>query len=268
MKYNKAIHILLCLFLCVNLYAQAPETLNYQGLLNDNSGFAVPDANYTLTFNIYNVSTGGAALWTESQTVTTKNGIFSAILGTKTRLNIEFDDQLYLGITIDGKELTPRTTLTSTPYTSNLPKIAIIKDIKANGTKGGAFVSGAWRTRDLNDLSGNTDFIGLLSNQFRLEEGKYLIEAEAPAYSVDLHKIRLYNITDATTEIIGNNAGTSSSDATQTIAKLIGEITITDRKVFEIQHRATSTNINGLGAPTSFGEDEIYTIVKITKISN
>ena len=99
-------------------WSAIPETMSYQGRLTDGSGNAVADGNYSLTFNIYDVSAGGSALWTETHgAVATVNGIFNVILGSNDALNIAFDKQYWLGIKVGGgAELTPRIQLTSSPY--------------------------------------------------------------------------------------------------------------------------------------------------------
>jgi hypothetical protein len=70
-----------------------------------------------ITFKIYNAATGGSTLWNETQSVTMSSRRFNVVLGSTTALNIAFDEQYYLGITIGtGTELTPRVKLTSAPY--------------------------------------------------------------------------------------------------------------------------------------------------------
>ncbi len=66
------------------LSAQTPRTISQQGLLTDPSGDPVPDASRTMTFKIYNTDSGGSALWTESKSVATVNGVFNTILGSST----------------------------------------------------------------------------------------------------------------------------------------------------------------------------------------
>ena len=73
-------------------------------------------------FLIYDAPTGGKALWSEKQEVTTSNGLFAVVLGS---LEIFPDDVFvnsgrYLGIQVDpDPELTPRQRLTSVPYAIN-----------------------------------------------------------------------------------------------------------------------------------------------------
>jgi hypothetical protein len=91
--------------------------MSYQGVLKDAAGVPVPDGNYQLTFRLYNVASGGAALWTETQTLAVAGGILNATLGSVTPLSLAFDAQYWLGISVSGgAELTPRVQLTSAPY--------------------------------------------------------------------------------------------------------------------------------------------------------
>lgn len=144
---------------------------------------------------------------------------------------------------------------------------AYIKDIKSDGTDGGTFTSGAWQTRDLNTLEGDSSFVTLSSNQFTLPPGKYEIEAKAPALGGDDHKIKLYNATDAIDEIIGSSGYSRNSSSNQTDSLFVGKIEITTSKTFEIRHRCQTTVATfGFGTASTFGVDEIYTQVKITKV--
>ena len=146
-------------------------------------------------------------------------------------------------------------------------KVAYIKDAKASGTAGGTFTSGAWQTRDLNTLSGDIGFVSVSSNQFTLQPGKYKIDASAPAYLCNLHKLKLYNITDSSDAIIGSSEYADVTNLVQNSSFLEDEINISVPTIFEIQHRCSSTQAStGLGNTATFGVDEIYTQVKLTKL--
>jgi hypothetical protein len=102
-------------------WGQIPQTISYQGVLTDTSGKAVPDRDdYSFTFNLYDVETGGIPLWAEEQSVEAKKGIFNVILGSVNPLTLPFDKQYWLGIAVEGgSELTPRIKLTSSAYSLN-----------------------------------------------------------------------------------------------------------------------------------------------------
>lgn len=145
---------------------------------------------------------------------------------------------------------------------------AYIKDVKSNGTSGGTFTSGAWQTRTLNTVSGDTSIVSLSSNQFTLGAGKYEIEATAMAFDVDFHKAQLYNITDTATEAMGMNSNArSAGGAGSTTSDVVTTVTITTDTIFELRHRCSTTQAtDGFGQAMSFTADEVYAQVKITKI--
>jgi hypothetical protein len=94
-----------------------PPTMSYQGVLYDDVGSPVPDGEYPLTFRLYTVASGGTAIWTEAQTVVVEDGVLNVILGSVSPLGLPFDQQYWLGITINADpELTPRLELASAPY--------------------------------------------------------------------------------------------------------------------------------------------------------
>ena len=150
---------------------------------------------------------------------------------------------------------------------------AIIADSKAaSSSHGGTFTSGAWRTRDLNtELADADGIVSISSNQFTLQAGSYLIRAAAPAYRVNRHLIRLYNITDSSVAEEGYGSYSHQNDNSITHTFLSARITITGAKAFEIQHRCQSTEADvGLGLNMSNNinnTNDIYTIVEIYKES-
>jgi len=160
-------------------------------------------------------------------------------------------------------------TYTDRQYTVNaaLPATAYLKDLKPSGTPGGGAVSGSFNTRTLNTLEGTTTFITLSSNQFTLQPGKYRIEGTVPGFRINGHKARIQNITDGVTEIVGTTESCNSSDLSQTRSFVSGEIIITSSKTFELQHRVSTTRAtNGLGDNISYGVDELYSQITVTKL--
>jgi hypothetical protein len=117
---KRAIYLVALIFvLTVQVsWAQIPKQISYQGVLTDAGGTPVANGTYSLTFTIYDAATGGSALWTETQgAVATASGVFNVILGSVADLDIEFDEQYWLGVKVGtGAELVPRTPLTAAPY--------------------------------------------------------------------------------------------------------------------------------------------------------
>jgi hypothetical protein len=99
----------------------AQASLSIQGILKKSNGVAVDDGTYDITFKLYTMPAGGVAIWTETQTgVEVSSGIYSAILGNSSALNVPFNEVYYLGITIGSSEMSPRIQLTSAPYALSL----------------------------------------------------------------------------------------------------------------------------------------------------
>jgi hypothetical protein len=114
--------LLLLVLLATPATAQLPRTLSYQGVLCDTLGAAKPDGTYTITFRLYDVSSGGSALWTEQKTLLLKRGLFSTTLGDQVVIDpsIKFDKPYWLSIQVaSNPELSPRTALTAVGYALN-----------------------------------------------------------------------------------------------------------------------------------------------------
>lgn len=113
--------VLFCIVLLTQFaFGQVPEKISYQGVLTDAGGVPVPNGNYNLKFAIYNVASGGTALWTENQSVQVTNGLFNVNLGEVASLTLPFNEPYWLGVTVGtGTELTPRVELTAAGYSLN-----------------------------------------------------------------------------------------------------------------------------------------------------
>ena len=148
------------------------------------------------------------------------------------------------------------------------PKEAVLKDLKPNGTSGGDYFSSlTWQRRDLNTIEGDNSFVSILSNTFTLLPGEYTIEASAPAYNINLHKIRLRNTSAGTTTALGTNEYAWSGGQGYSSSKLYARFTIATANTFEVQHHGESSAIGGMGSQSNAGGvQEVYTQVKITKL--
>lgn len=114
--------LLVLLFVASATILSAQAKLSIQGILKKSDGTALTDGTYQLKFRIYNVETGGAAIWTETQTdIEVIGGIYSAVLGSTTPLNIPFTEPYFVSVAVGtGLEMVPRIPLTSAPYALSL----------------------------------------------------------------------------------------------------------------------------------------------------
>ncbi len=120
------------------VWAQAPNLMNYQGVLKDNLGNPLTGS-YSITFRLYNVASGGTALWTETQgSVSVANGLFSVLLGSVTALapaNFSESDR-WLGVQVGSDaEMTPRQRIASVAY--SLKSVPSTRTINTLDTRAG-----------------------------------------------------------------------------------------------------------------------------------
>src|SRR5512138_2208797 len=52
-----------------------PQMLSYQGRLTDTLGQPVPNGDYSVAFRLYTAPSGGSPFWSETQDVTTRDGL-------------------------------------------------------------------------------------------------------------------------------------------------------------------------------------------------
>src|ERR1035437_4009311 len=120
--------------------------INFQGkLVNNPAATNVTNTSYTIVFTFYNnPNVGqGTALWTETQTVTTVDGIFRVALGSVTPFPANFNfnwDGLYLGVNVNSNgEMVPRIQMAAVPFAFNAQQVA---GLTVQDTSGAASTSG------------------------------------------------------------------------------------------------------------------------------
>ncbi|MDQ1267071.1 MAG: hypothetical protein QG635_2224 [Bacteroidota bacterium] len=102
------------------IYGQVPRILNYQANILDENDVPINSAvPVQVTFRIYDAEFGGNPVWTEVQEDMISNGFLQTNLGAINPLNIPFDKQYWLEITIGSGSPFTRTKLTSSPYSIN-----------------------------------------------------------------------------------------------------------------------------------------------------
>ncbi len=101
-------------------FADIPKIIGYQGRVTDNSGTPVPDGIYDMQFSIWPSASGGTfPLWMSgTHNVEVTDGTFNVLLGTvgATPLDLEFAQDLWLEVTIEGETQTPRQRFGSVGY--------------------------------------------------------------------------------------------------------------------------------------------------------
>ncbi len=145
---------------------------------------------------------------------------------------------------------------------------AVFNETQASGVNGGTFTTGSWLTRTLNTVVKSQAWASLSSNEVTLSPGNYLIEASAPAVVVAAHKIRIFNVTDSVEAITGTSEFTNVATGVANRSFLIGEMTFESSKTIRIEHQGQATAASiGFGVNSGFGDSEVYSILKITKLA-
>jgi len=95
-----------------------PRMLSYQGKLTDTAGRSVPDGVYAVDFRLFDVPTGGSFFWSELQSVTTRSGLFSVLLGSVTPVSdLPTSGDCYLEVqVIPDLPMSPRVRIVSSAY--------------------------------------------------------------------------------------------------------------------------------------------------------
>jgi hypothetical protein len=139
-KFMKTIKVFAAVFaiVLIGLSANAaiPQTINYQGLLTDSGGNPLSDSTYSVTFTIYDMASGGTNLWTETQNVSTMDGLFTVNLGAVNAISegIFSDSSRFLGVKVNPNvEFAPRTKLVSSPFSLRVATV--------DGAMGGTITS-------------------------------------------------------------------------------------------------------------------------------
>jgi len=264
-----------------------PQLINYQGRLTNAAGQPLSGVNVNLTFKFYSAATAGTLYLTVVQNnVAVSNGIYSVLIGSgtitppETTLAGVFQNHtdVWMGVAVNtDAEMTPRQRIAATAYAfragvaggaaAGMDAVTLWEE-QASGTNGGTFTAGSWVTRTLNKINpASLPWISLSANQFTLQPGTYLLEASAPAYEVNSHQLRLYNVTDSAVEALGTSEYEDMNYPVQNRSSVFAVVTLAGAKTFRLEHRGWTTKTgNGLGFPANFLDSaEIYTQVKILK---
>jgi hypothetical protein len=155
------------------------------------------------------------------------------------------------------------------------PRVAYLRDQKANTVDGGSAAATTWQARNFNTLDDPSGIVvnasvftgtGATNTQITLPAGEYHIEGRAPVLATSAHKLRL-RTTTGTVLLVGSSEDAAASEVENQDATIRGRVTLTAETTVELQHyTAAARATDGLGKDSSSGEVEIYSEIKITKV--
>jgi hypothetical protein len=97
-----------------NVMSQIQKELTYQGHLFDNQGAPI-DGMVRMTFNFYEDTLTNQWVYQEVQDIKVTKGYYTVIIGSTKPINVNFEKQYFMSITIDGVE-SKKIPFTTTPY--------------------------------------------------------------------------------------------------------------------------------------------------------
>ena len=127
-----AVAVLVSLTVGIVSAATVTNSITYQGKLTNAAGSPLTGP-YTVTFKLYDVSSGGTALATDTHSVTATKGLFTTQITADPRF---FDGRaLWLGIKVGADaEMTPRQEIRPVPYALSLRPGAVITGTDVSST--------------------------------------------------------------------------------------------------------------------------------------
>lgn len=150
------------IFASIGVAAQIePATLNYQGVLTDTTGQSLTGQK-TIVVKLYTSQTGGSAFWSDSYTVTLKNGQFSVVLGSDSNPLPagSFTGTTYIGVQVNSEaEMTPRQKMASVAYALMAHSVSDTSSIVPAGSiiaYGGSTAPAGWLLCNGNAVSRTT----------------------------------------------------------------------------------------------------------------
>jgi carbonic anhydrase/acetyltransferase-like protein (isoleucine patch superfamily) len=108
--------VLVYLFSVNLIFSEVSGNISWQGILQDSQGNPVAGT-YNLTLKLFNTETNGTALWSElQQNVIISNGLVNLSLGSVNQINLPFNEQYWLEITVGSGTPLSRILMTTVPY--------------------------------------------------------------------------------------------------------------------------------------------------------
>jgi hypothetical protein len=164
-----------------SLSAAVPKLITYQGLLKNSAGSFLTGT-YAMTFRVYGASTGGSALWSETQSsVSATSGRFSVQLGSVTAINLDFSQDYWLSVQVGSDaEMTPRQKLTSVGY-------ALMAEQVVNGF-----------TQGQHDSLSHKNVEGVKDNTINIAKTNFKLDAYSAASANSMGDMVIDTFNDAT----------------------------------------------------------------------
>lgn len=239
---NRLILILIGSMVTFSTFAQVNGTISYQGYLTDDAGEPVNDgATHSFVFKFYD--SGSSEVLSRTVTSEVDKGLFSVIIGGGTGDNSPLPTDIWnedytIGISVDGgAELTPRTPLTTVPYSFQAETANSVAGSNISGTVSGSQIGTGLDGANITDATIPT---AKINGTIAIADGGTNATTEADARNnlglvigtnVQAYDADLDDLADGS--LTGSKVGTGISganitDGTIPTAKISGTVAIAD----------------------------------------
>jgi len=244
-------------------YSNFPRLIQYQAVLEDSTGTPLSDTTVSIQFDLFDVSVGGASLWSETSNFSLVEGLMNHYLGSIVALPDPLftdHDSLWLELIVEMDTLAPRVLLTPSAYSMRVATIDQAKggdvfgDVQIHsdllvgdhlGSTGKVFVydgNGPRITMLGAEVAGESSLLALSSIN-----SQHVIELDAED-SVRIAHIRMYHKADLTFD-----AAAAQED---TLGSQIRMMTHAGQKSIEINAEYPGSG-DPRGGPDARGEGRI-----------
>ena len=149
-----------------------------------------------------------------------------------------------------------------------IPATTYLYDRRSEATNGETSVAG-WQKRKLTDQEGDA-FVAVFdapNDQFTLEPGIFRIEAMAGVKEADRHQIAIQTEPGKVIVLIGTSQIAQNNFAIENSSKLQSQFEVITSTTYSLAHWIQTPG-KSMGVSILNGEENIYAIVKITKIAD
>lgn len=245
LRRERILWLFAALFLAAPGAAAVSRLINFQGRVTDLSGTPIATAT-TLVFRLYNASSGGSALFTESQAVTPDaDGLYSVNIGNVASLgSMDFGQDLWLSVEVNGELLPGRYQLTASPYAIHASSAALAAAAPWSGLTGvpGGFADGTDDTTPATGavgsaqiLDGDVAAVDLATSAVtsaKVLDGTLVNADVSASAAIAYSKLNLAGSLSVTDLASGSVGGTQIIDSTVTAADLASDA-VTSAKVLD-----------------------------------
>lgn len=143
---------------------------------------------------------------------------------------------------------------------------ALLKHIEVSGVAAPNLVANVWTQRPINATVDPWGLVDLANDEFAPVAGVYAIDIRAAQTVGALGHLRLYNVTQNTQVLVGDNMRATSGQESH--AFLSDIITCNGSDYYRVDHETSVSQSIGMGIANSQGDQETYLVIELIPLSS